>query len=187
MLCYILPPIIIFICSLSYLLVEFRFMKYINKSYFEKQPTAYESATEAIKHISSWTNWMSGLATAALAAILVILKDFKISDANSKCYAYLAALFLGSSLILSTWLMSCLPSVQQRLKKKDGDKDTPLEDNDIYFLPIFDFLKFFRLGKFSGLIHFYFIIGILFLGIFIVRAGLTTNPKVEDKCAKCCN
>lgn len=187
MLCYILPPIIVFICSIFYLFVEFRFMKYIDKSYFKKQPTAYESATEAIKHISSWTNWMSGLATAALAAILVILKDFGTPDACSKCYAYLAALCLGSSLILSTWLMSCLPSVQQRLKKIDGDKDTPLEDNDIYFLPIFDFLKFFRLGKFSGLIHFYFIIGILFLGIFIVRTNLTTKPNVEDKCAKCCH
>lgn len=69
-------------------------MKYIDKSYFKKQPTAYESATEAIKHISSWTNWMSGLATAALAAILVILKDFGTPDACSKCYAYLAALCL---------------------------------------------------------------------------------------------
>jgi len=93
-----------------------------------------------------------------------VTKDSFVKCLNDqqKLYAFFVLLFFGSSIILSTWILSSIPSIQQRLVLSDE----PETENDIFELTIFSFVRY-TLGRFSGLVHTYFLIGVIFYALFI--------------------
>jgi hypothetical protein len=135
--------------------------KFVYKFFkIKSDPITYESSKEALNRIASWTTWLTGLQTGAIAVMGLLFKP--PSTNHLKIYGFFAILFFGASIILATWLLSSLPSIQQRLV----DSKEPSEKNDIYTMKIFSFIPF-RLGRFSGLVHTYFLIGIVFYALFI--------------------
>lgn len=153
---YLISIFAVAVFSLIYLFLG----KVFYKSFEVKNDAVtYESAKEALSRIANWTTWLTGLQTAAIAVMGLL---FKSPSPQLKTYGFFAILFFGASIILATWLLSSLPSIQQRLI---NSKD-PEERNDIYMMKIFSFIPF-RLGRFSGLIHTYFLLGIVFYGLFI--------------------
>lgn len=154
---YILAIVTVVLFSLVYVIVDKPFIKA-----FKIQPdfVTYESAKEALDRIAGWTTWLTGLQTAAIASIGFLFKP--PAAGNLKIYCFFALIFFGSSIILATWLLSSLPSIQQRLiNSKEPD-----QRNDIYMMKIFSFVPL-RMGRFSGLIHAYFLFGIVFYALFI--------------------
>ena len=127
----------------------------------------FESANLALDRIEKFTTWLTGLQSAAIAAMGFLINDCNAREDLIK-YGFFSILFFGGSIILSTWLLSSLPSIQQRLIKAEK----PIEENDIYMMRIFSFIPF-RLGRFAGLVHTYFLIGIIFFALFIFKS-LTT-------------
>jgi len=76
----------------------------------------YENAKEALNNIGTWTTWLTGLQTAAIASMALLIKDkVKPLTEIQTNYGFFTLLFFGSSIILSTWLLSAIPSIQQRL------------------------------------------------------------------------
>jgi len=133
----------------------------------KSEMVTFESANLALDRIEKFTTWLTGLQSAAIAAMGFLIKDCSARE-DLIIYGFFSILFFGGSIILSTWLLSSLPSIQQRLRRSD----TPTEENDIYMMRIFSFIPF-RLGRFAGLIHTYFLIGIVFFALFIFKS-LTT-------------
>jgi hypothetical protein len=121
------------------------------------------SAKVALERISSWATWLTGLQTAAMAAMALLIKDRTVALTDvQKNYGFFVLIFFGASIILSTWLLSSIPAIQLRLK--EGDE--PDEQNDIYRMKLFSFIPF-TLGRFSGIVHSYFLIGVIFFALFI--------------------
>ena len=153
---YLLITAGVFLFSIIYLYLG----KIVYKLFkIKSDAVTYESSKEALGRIANWTTWLTGLQTAAIAVMGLLFKD---PSPNLKIYGFFAILFFGASIILATWLLSSLPSIQQRLiNSKEPD-----ERNDIYMMKIFSFIPF-RLGRFSGLVHTYFLFGIVFYALFI--------------------
>lgn len=153
---YILFVAAVLAFSIIYLLLGKIFIRSFE---VKNAAVTYESAKEALNRIASWTTWLTGLQTAAIAVMGLL---FKSPSDNLKTFGFFAILFFGASIILATWLLSSLPSIQQRLV----NSKEPDEKNDIYMMSIFSFVPF-RLGRFSGLVHTYFLVGIVFYALFI--------------------
>lgn len=153
---YLLFIIAVLTFSIIYLLLGKVFLKYFE---VKNDAVTYESAKEALNRIANWTTWLTGLQTASIAVMGLL---FKSPSNHLKIFGFFAILFFGVSIILATWLLSSLPSIQQRLV----NSKEPDEKNDIYMMRIFSFVPF-RLGRFSGLIHTYFLLGIVFYALFI--------------------
>ena len=151
--------LVVAIFSFAYLIFD----KWILRLFkIKTDSVSYDSAKEAIGRLGTWTTWLTGLQTAAIAAMgLIIPKDGYINKTLIQD-GFFALLFFGSSIVLATWLLSSLASVQQRLV----DSETPSPSNDIYMMKIFSFIPL-RLGRFTGLIHTYFLIGIVFFALFV--------------------
>ena len=150
----------VFIISMAYLFTEKLSIKIFKMG---QSKVVYENATEALKNVSTWTTWLTGLQTAAIASMALLTKDKIIPLTEvQKNYGFFTLLFFGASIILSTWLLSAIPSIQQRLI----NSTTPEKENDIYRMKIFSFIPF-SLGRFSGLVHTYFLIGIIAFALFI--------------------
>ena len=147
--------------SLIYLLLDKVFLRVFKVN---SDPVSYSSANLALDRIEKWTTWLTGLQSAAIASM-----GFLVNKSDHKegliIYGFFALLFFGASIILSTWLLSSLPSIQQRLV----NSDTPDVNNDVYMMKIFSFIPF-RLGRFAGLIHTYFLVGIIFFALFIFKS-----------------
>ena len=156
--------LIVAVVTALYFLLDRLFIKNIE---MVAEKVSFDSAKESINRISNWATWLVGLQTAAMASMLYLAKEEKSlllakeEGMLPKDQGFLALLFFGSSIILSTWLLSSLPSIQQRLKEEG-----PNPQNDIYLMNIFSFIPI-RLGRFSGIVHFYFLIGIIFYALFI--------------------
>jgi len=112
----------------------------------KKDSVSFESAKIAIDRLATWTTWLTGLQTASIAAMGFLVKEHT-STGNLKSYGFFALLFFGGSIILSTWLLSSLPSIQQRL----SETKNPDHKNDVYMMTIFSFIHL-RVGRFTGLI-----------------------------------
>jgi hypothetical protein len=139
---------------------------FIRIFHLKKSPITYDSACKAIDRMATFTTWLTGLQTAAMAAMGLLLKD-RLADDLCIRYGYYALLFFGASIILSTWILASLPSIQESL----NDTETPSPDNDIYMIRIFSFVPL-RMGRFTGLIHTYFLVGIIFFARFIFHIML---------------
>jgi hypothetical protein len=158
---YIISVIAVIIFSFAYFLLDKTFLKVAK---VKKDKVSFESANLALDRIEKWTTWITGLQTAGLAAMGFLLKD-NSNKKNLILPGFYALLFFGASIVLSTWLLSSLPSIQQRLVNSNKEH----EDNDIYMAKIFSFVPY-RMGRFTGLIHTYFLIGIIFFVFFIFRS-----------------
>ncbi len=133
-----------------------------NKSKVNTEMITFESANLALDRIEKFTTWLTGLQTAAITAMGFLIKD-RCAEPNLIITGFFTILFFGGSIILSTWVLSSLPSIQQRLNSAISSTE-----NDIYAMKIFPFIPF-RLGRFAGLIHTYFLIGIIFFALFIFK------------------
>jgi hypothetical protein len=131
----------------------------------QNDPVTYDSATKAIERMGNFTSWLTGLQTAAMAAMGLLIKD-RVPDCTVKAYGFFAILFFGASVILSAWVLAALPSIQGRLVKQVNDN--PTTANDIYELPLFSFVRI-KLASFSGLLHMFFLIGIVFFALFVLK------------------
>lgn len=134
---------------------------------FKVQPArvTYDSAKTTLDRLSSWTTWITGLQTGAMAAMGLLITSVDNPSESLKRYAFFAILFFGSSIVLATWILGSLPSVQQGLVPTK-ENDPGVEKNDVYMAPLFSFVPL-RLGRFTGIVHTYFLLGIVFLGLFV--------------------
>ena len=158
---YLISVFSIIVFSFIYLETE-----KITHQLFKIKPlkVATENAKLALDKVSHWTTWLNGIQTAGIASMAFVTKDSFVKCLNDqqKLYAFFVLLFFGSSIILSTWILSSIPSIQQRLVLSDE----PKTENDIFELTIFSFVRY-TLGRFSGLVHTYFLIGVVFYALFI--------------------
>jgi hypothetical protein len=150
----------VIIVSFLYLFTEKLSMKVLK---IKADKVTFESAKIALERLSAWTTWLTGLQTAAMAAMALLLKG-RVEPLTKlqKNNGFFVLLFFGTSIILSTWLLSSIPSAQLRLKKSEDPED----ENDIYRMKIFSFIPF-TIGRFSGIVHTYFLAGIVFFALFI--------------------
>lgn len=112
----------------------------------------YEAAVESAKLMKDWSTWMTGIATAAIAANGVLTRG-----AVDITFAQISIAMFCVAIVINAWLLGSLPSIIARLKYADISID-----NDIYELPIFSFLprKFFRLGFVAGVQHLVFVVAV---------------------------
>lgn len=142
---YLLCIVAVFILTMVYLLTEKASLKILK---IKKDKVSFENAKIALERLSAWTTWLTGLQTAAMAAMALLVKDKqKPLPDDVMSYGFFSILFFGASVILSTWLLSSIPSAQMRLNKSD----MPDEQNDIYRMRIFSFIPF-TIGRFSGIV-----------------------------------
>jgi hypothetical protein len=140
------------------------------------EPASFESAKTAIERIGDWANWLTGLQTAAMAAMFLFIKDVEPTRRLKKL-AFAALLFFGASILLSTWVLSALPSIQLRLVPTNETGSSPL--NDIYDVSIFSFVHV-RLGRLAGLQHTYFLIGIVFFALFLFETFNAPRKPIKN-------
>jgi len=152
------------IFTFSYLFLGRYFFKIVE---LKNDSVTYESAKEALNRIATWTTWLTGLQTASIAAMGFLFKSH--TNQNTQIFGFFTLLFFGLSIILSTWLLSSLPSIQQRLI----DSKDPDPRNDIYMMTIFSYIPL-KLGRFSGLVHTYFLFGVISFASFIFQ--ILTHP-----------
>ena len=169
-LCYATCVIVLFIFSLFYLCKEKWFRNNIGKLFKANMKSeslnlnvSYENAKLALEYISSWTTWLTGIQTAAIGAIGLIVTNDSICISNvNKNLAFSTILFFGFSIILSTFLLCSIPSIQQRLV----DSKTLEPKNDIYEQKMFTNVNL-TLQHCSSLVHAYFCIGIFLFATFV--------------------
>lgn len=154
---YIIWIVAVFVSSIIYLLLDKLIIKLFKSS---NDSVTYENAKEALSLIANWTTWLTGLQTAAIAAMGFLFD--KHPNNQLKTYGFFVLLFFGTSIILTTWLLSSLPSIQQRLI----DSKIPDSRNDIYMVRMFSSIPI-RLGWFTGLVHTYFLVGIISFALFV--------------------
>jgi hypothetical protein len=157
---YLLWIASVVIITLSYLLTEKLSLKVLK---IKADKVTCENAKIALERLAAWTTWLTGLQTAAMAAMALLVngRTVPLTDLQTM-YGFFVLLFFGTSIILSTWLLSSLPSAQMRL----SNTIAPVEQNDIYRMKIFSFIPF-TIGRFSGIVHTYFLIGGIFFALFI--------------------
>ena len=110
-------------------------------------PVTYKNAIHALDRISSWTTWLTGLQTAAIASIALFYEDRTLTKSET-ILGFGTLLFFGTSILLATWLLSSLPSIQQRLVGNENE-NIASKENDIYSKAIFHFVPI-RMGGFAG-------------------------------------
>ena len=149
------------------------------KGFNKKLEVSMENAKAALDRIYNWLIWMMGIQTAALAAIILLLKDKSQVVATEKMigsikrsvtvveplakpymidWAIQCFVLFGLAMILTTTLFSAISSMQQRLVA-----DTS-EDNDIYLLDLYTGLPI-KSGRVLTIIHLYFVAGLICFGV----------------------
>ncbi len=148
--------------TLLYIFLDSAFLKLMK---IKSQKVTYDSAKTTLDRLSSWTTWITGLQTAGMAAIGFLIKEFGKTTENLRIYTFFSLLFFGASIVIAAWLLSALPSIQQGLvptkEGEDGD-----EKNDVYMANLYSFVSL-RFGRFTGLVHTYFLAGIISFGFFV--------------------
>lgn len=134
--------------------------------------TTQKGGDEALKHIGEWSKWMSGIQTATIAglALLVMNEDtvriHRLPDSAS-FFALAGFGFLGIALFFNAWAISSLPSQAIRLYV-DFPNDRKLESNDVYEQPLYSWSKRLRLGFILNAKHWLWANGLLAVGLFFV-------------------
>ena len=120
----------------------------------------YDAALESAKLLKDWCTWMTGIATAAIAANGILITES--SGATRQEFATISVTAFCIAIVLDAWLLGSLPSIISRFKYKIASTE-----NDIYELPIFSFLprRFFRFGFVAGVQHLAFVVAIYALAI----------------------
>lgn len=119
----------------------------------EKTSVHYLAALESAKLLKDWCTWMTGIATVAIAANGILLRN---GTAQHE-FAQLSLFAFAAAILLDAWLLGSLPSIISRLTY-----NAESAANDIYEIPIFSFLprRFFRLGFIAGVQHLSFVVAI---------------------------
>lgn len=84
-----------------------------------------ENAKGALDRVATWATWLCGLQTAAMAAMGLLMKDVRPSKAQMTAGFY-AVLFFGWSILVCTWVLGALASMQLELQSSASVA------NDIY-------------------------------------------------------
>lgn len=151
----------------------------IDTEKLHRQPVSYESAKEALDRIKDWAVWMTGLQTAAIGVVAYfVFGKEDVHDVNcfQRGLAFAASLWMGLSIVLSTWVLSSLPSIQIRLKYS-ASAETEHKENDIFEKPLFT-RHYFLLGPFTAAYHTLFLFGLLACGLLIGYSFLKgSSPK----------
>jgi hypothetical protein len=111
-----------------------------------------EAASKTIERLKDWSTWLTGICTAAMAAMGLITKDRDLRSGQRRC-GFFALFFLGTSLLLSVWLVALLPGIQLQLSSSNAAA------NDLY-RHSFDTLTHVQLTGLLVLQHIYFVLGI---------------------------
>jgi hypothetical protein len=128
-----------------------------------------DNAHRAIERLEKWATWLSGLQTAAMAALGVVAKGLQLSEFE-KTLGFFAFIFFGSSIFVCTLVLGALPTIQLRLT------DPPSSKNDIYHeygvggLPV-------PIWFLAGLQHMYFFLGMGCFAIFLFKS-FDLQPKL---------
>lgn len=143
-----------------------------------------EDAVESVKLMKDWGVWLTGIQTAAIAAIGAFFRGAPLPPP-----AKLAVLFFTVSILMDTILLAGLPSIVLRLKRTvslppdtlgiaQGSNTQSTEagstENDIYELRLFASSVY---GRRAGAVyvvsHIYFVLGII---AFAVAFALFPSP-----------
>jgi hypothetical protein len=134
------------------------------------RPAHTEHAIKALDRVKDWTTWLAGLQTAALAAMAALCRRDKGAlylSPSQQNPAFFALLFLGLSIILSTWILSALPSIELRLPETNARITFSIE-NDIYVQRLYRDIPI-KLGPLTGIAHTYCLLGFVSFAIFLHR------------------
>lgn len=121
-----------------------------------------DDALEALKLMKDWGVWLTGVQTAAIAALGAFFREHSFPDS-----AKFAVLFFTASIVADTVLLAGLPSIVLRLKREQTNgttstSDDPALTNDIYEMSTFADSRY---GRRAGAVyvvsHVYFVLGIL--------------------------
>lgn len=109
-------------------------------------PTTLDGAVLALGHMEEWAKWMSGIQTAALGALgLLILKDAQKAAELRSTFEVTCAIMtfvaLGAGLFCSAWVLSSLPSMAIRLHSFPFEEDARCVQYDIYEQPLYGWLR----------------------------------------------
>lgn len=131
-------------------------------------PTTFEQGHASLDRIRDWASWMTGLQTAAIAAFGFWLEhNGRFSPESIEMrWSMWALISFGLSILVATWVLSCLPSIEQRLIKSAAP-ETKDAVNDVFEQPIYShsWIRWFRLGTLTALFHGYFVSGALASGV----------------------
>src|SRR6185503_3818299 len=87
-------------------------------------PVPRDNAVQAIDKMKDWGTWLTGLALAAIGAIGVLLPKDGALQGRQRGAAAVAVVLFGASVLVSTWLLSALPSLHLRLDSRtSADND----------------------------------------------------------------
>lgn len=122
----------------------------------------------ALEHIREWAKWMSGIQTAAIAGLGVIVTDdhkipLKLSSLSlwGWRWAGVAFICLSLALLFNAWVLSSVASLSLRLGVHEvGEGATP--NLDVYRWPSFTWFgnEGVNLGTLMGLQHWSWFIGL---------------------------
>ena len=152
------PTLIVLICFVA----NIRFPNLI--------PTTRQGALDAISQIADWAKWMSGIQSATIGAlgILVFHKDFeKIRNLTDweLLLSFSGFSCLGAAIFLSAWVLGALPSLTLRVHANPEHLlDTK---NDVYELPLFEWGQRLKVGYALSLNHWLWGAGLASLGFYV--------------------
>jgi len=137
--------------------------------------TSREGAVLALSYFQEWAKWMSGIQTAALGglALLVFQDDTKVLKSMSgpqKFFSLSAFVFLALGLFLAAWILSSLPSLAVRIYHRDSpDRHVQY---DVYEQGVYGWSKV-KVGYLTTAQHWFWAFGLLSLGVYVLLAFLT--------------
>lgn len=144
-------------------------------SYADVVVTSREGALAALDQIQVWTQWMTGIQTAALAMLvyIVFVKDsIKVRSLPSDVWFFVMTtfIFLGSALLCNSWIFSSLSSHSIRIYTvvlQEGGYLSP--QFDIYESPAFGWTPWLTLGYLLSVAHWLWVVGLISLGAAVGR------------------
>lgn len=130
-------------------------------------PTSEARGTAALERVHNWATWMTGIQTAAIAVFGFWLekKGGFARGTRDHALAVASLVAFGLSILVATWVLSCLPSIEQRLVEGVCETNDVFEQG-IYLMPVANWL---RLGVLTTVFHSYFVVGAVAFGWLALR------------------
>jgi hypothetical protein len=128
-------------------------------------------ATEALRAITEWAKWMSGVQTATLAAVAWLLEKSTpdghpiVPDEPRRTIAILGFVLTGAALFCCAWVLAAVPSMMTRIHSTDPRSHE--NHYDVQELGIFA-ARSPRLGNMMALQHVLWGLGLLFFGVLLL-------------------
>ncbi|QMU27698.1 hypothetical protein [Adhaeribacter radiodurans] len=149
-----------------------------------KNPT-FEGAKDALERLSDWAKWLSGIQTAALGGLALLINNRP--GIEKEPFVLVTALLFGVALICSAWVLSSLPSISLRIYATYGSqmrlkspRTGTSKKYEIYELPFYHAFKGIPLSYVVTLQHWYWGIGILSFTWVLIQLP-NYKPKQKDK------